>query len=135
MEISREKCSCKPPAANFPATGRMNSSFLMVNLSKPVDSAQFIEKLVLFPLCHLGHTLSDHVCGSDFEICSIPLVPLSTLDPIPQYPNYCSFIISFDVWAFVFFKIVLAVLGPLHVYFSPKFSLSIIAHTKCPLSF
>lgn len=85
---------------------------LKVDLSKPVDSAPLIEKIVLFPQrllpCHLCHRSNDRMQGSHFELYSVPVVSLLIHEPIPQHLNYCSFMLSVDIRDIPFFKIILA---------------------------
>lgn len=42
----RDICSCELSAANFPSNQGMSASVLRVDLSKPVDSVPFLEKIV-----------------------------------------------------------------------------------------
>lgn len=108
----RDRCSCEPSAANFPSNQGMSAAVLKVDLSKPVDTAPFIEKIVLFPRRllqrHLCHRSSDHMRGSHFEPYSVPVISLLLHEPIPQHINYCSFILSVDIRDILLFKIILA---------------------------
>lgn len=108
----RDRCSCEPSTANFPSNQGMRAMVLKVDLSKPVDSAPFIEKIVLFPQrllqCHLCHRSSDRTRGSHFEPYSVPAVSLFLHEPIPQHSHYCSLILSVDSRDILLFKFILA---------------------------
>lgn len=106
----------------------------------PIFPGHSLKTPSFLPLNNLDTTEKNHltikVWVHFWILCSVPFIYIFILMPIVYFLDYCSFIVSLEIRLckfsnlFFFFKIVLAIVGPLYSLINSRISLSVSTEKK-----